>query len=98
MRAYADRLCALALFVGVALTCRWYGGSAAGDDTFIYLRYVGNALAGDGYTFNVGERSFGVTSPLWTWSMTLVAAAFGNALEVYRLASTLLLATAAVAV
>jgi hypothetical protein len=35
------------------------------DDTFIYLQYSKNFASGNGFAFNKGEPSFGVTSPLW---------------------------------
>lgn len=79
----------------VAACCRAYGGRAVGDDTFIYLQYVRNALGGHGYTFNAGEPSFGVTSPAWLFLMTPIAAVFGNTIEVWRIASSTLFALAA---
>jgi hypothetical protein len=77
-----------AVLLCVAALARLYGGTAAGDDTFIYIRYVSNALLGLGYTFNPGESSYGVTSPLWAWIMTPLAALFGNSLELWRSASS----------
>jgi len=38
----------------------------AGDDTFIHLQYARNLAAGQGFSFNPGEPSYGSTSPLWT--------------------------------
>lgn len=35
------------------------------DDTFIYLQYARNLAGGDGFSFNAGEPSYGITSPLW---------------------------------
>ncbi len=35
------------------------------DDTFIHLQYARNLAAGQGLVFNVGERVYGSTSPLW---------------------------------
>lgn len=35
------------------------------DDTFIYLQYARNIAGGNGFSFNAGEPSFGITSPLW---------------------------------
>lgn len=35
------------------------------DDTFIHLQYAHNVAAGHGLVFNVGERVYGCTSPLW---------------------------------
>ena len=35
------------------------------DDTFIHLQYARNLAEGHGLVFNVGERVYGSTSPLW---------------------------------
>jgi hypothetical protein len=35
------------------------------DDTYIHLQYARHLAAGQGLVFNVGERVFGCTSPLW---------------------------------
>jgi arabinofuranosyltransferase len=42
------------------------------DDAYIYFRYVANAAAGHGLTFNLGERVEGFTSPSWL-ALLLVA-------------------------
>jgi arabinofuranosyltransferase len=68
-----------------------YDGYSSGDDTFIYMRYVGNALAGKGFTFNPGETSFGVTSPLWSFLMAGIAFMFGNSILVWKVTSAVLL-------
>lgn len=78
----------------IAAAAYAYGGSAIGDDTFIYMRYVGHALAGSGFTYNVGEPSHGVTSSLWPFLMTPVAAVLGNSVTVWRVASIFLTAFA----
>lgn len=41
------------------------------DDTFIYLQYAKNIASGNGFSFNSGEQSYGVTSPLWVLLMTI---------------------------
>lgn len=43
----------------------------APDDTYIYLQYAKNIAAGSGFSFNPGEQSYGVTSPLWVFMLTL---------------------------
>lgn len=43
----------------------------APDDTFIYLQYAKNIASGNGFSFNPGEQSYGVTSPLWVLILTL---------------------------
>jgi hypothetical protein len=40
------------------------------DDTYIYLRYAKNLAAGDGFSFNPGQPSYGFTSPLWLLLIT----------------------------
>ena len=40
------------------------------DDTFIHLQYAKHLAQGQGLVFNVGERVYGCTSPLW---VTLLA-------------------------
>lgn len=41
------------------------------DDTYIYLQYAKNLATGHNFSFNPGEPSYGVTSPLWTIILTL---------------------------
>jgi len=42
-----------------------YGFLKLGDDTYIYLQYARNILTRGEIAFNVGEKSYGFTSPLW---------------------------------
>lgn len=84
----------IALVVTITALCLLYGGHSAGDDTYIYMRYVGNALAGHGFTFNPGEASFGVTSPLWTFVMVPAARLFGNSVWTWKVTSAVLLGAA----
>jgi len=35
------------------------------DDTFIHLQFAKNLVAGNGFSFNSGEPTYGFTSPLW---------------------------------
>ncbi len=41
------------------------------DDTFIYLQYARNIASGNGFAFNPGEPSYGVTSPVWVLLLTI---------------------------
>lgn len=41
------------------------------DDTYIYLQYAKNIASGHGFSFNPGEQSYGVTSPLWVIVLVL---------------------------
>lgn len=44
-----------------------------GDDTFIHLRFVHNMIRGYGATYNIGDPTYGATSPLWLIVLTLPA-------------------------
>jgi arabinofuranosyltransferase len=68
-----------------------YDGDSSGDDSFIYMRYVANALGGKGFTFNPGETGFGVTGPLWSFLMAGIASLFGNSILVWKVTSAVLL-------
>ncbi len=35
------------------------------DDTYIYLQFAKNIVHGNGFAFNAGEPTYGITSPLW---------------------------------
>lgn len=37
------------------------------DDTFIHLQFAKNLIAGQGFSFNAGELTYGATSPLWVF-------------------------------
>jgi len=54
------------------------------------MRYVHNALAGRGFTFNPGEPSYGCTSALWVFVMTPIAKLFGNNVWTWKIASSIL--------
>lgn len=41
------------------------------DDTYIYLQFAKNILHGNGFAFNAGEPTYGVTSPLWLLIVTV---------------------------
>ena len=56
----------LALAVALMIPLRGY----LTDDTFIHLQYARHLAAGNGPVFNVGDRVYGCTSPLW---MALIA-------------------------
>src|SRR5471030_3144923 len=36
------------------------------DDTYIYMKYARNLASGNGFAFNAGEPSYGITSPIWS--------------------------------
>ena len=55
------------------------------DDTYIYLQYARNIALGNGFSFNAGVPSFGVTSPLWTF---LISAGAWSKLDPFIVAKT----------
>jgi hypothetical protein len=62
----------VALVVGmlVAIGFMWPLRGYLTDDTYIHLQYARHLAEGRGLVFNVGERVYGCTSPLW---VTLIA-------------------------
>jgi hypothetical protein len=79
--------------VGLALTLAllWPLRHYITDDTFIHLQYARRLAEGHGLVFNVGERIYGCTSPLWAM---VLAAGIAIGLPGLALARTLgLLAT-----
>lgn len=56
------------------------------DDTYIYLQYAKHVAAGDGFSFNGNEPSYGVTGPLW---VLLIASGVLVGLDPYVVAKTL---------
>jgi hypothetical protein len=60
------------------------------------MRYVAHALNGHGYAYNVGEQSFGITSPAWAALMTLVTSIAGNEPFVWKFTSALCYATSGI--
>jgi len=83
-------LIAIGIFIFASVIVMLYGGFSAGDDTFIYLRYVQNALTGHGFTFNPGETSYGCTSTLWAFLMKPIAYFAGNNVWTWKIASSIL--------
>ncbi|MGH7724695.1 MAG: hypothetical protein ACREOU_04640 [Candidatus Eiseniibacteriota bacterium] len=61
-RAAGVLLVASGLFAALAWPLRTY----LIDDTYIHLQYAKNFRDGHGLVFNVGERVYGTTSPLWS--------------------------------
>jgi hypothetical protein len=69
-----------ALVVGVAmvLAMTWSIRGYLTDDTFIHLQYARHLAGGHGLVFNLGERVYGCTSPLW---VALLADGIGLGLD-----------------
>ncbi len=59
-----ERLALVAALVAVTALC-WPVRGYLTDDTFIHLQYARHLARGQGLVFNVGERVYGCTSPLW---------------------------------
>ena len=55
----------LAIALLVAMAMMWPVRGYITDDTFIHLQYARHLAEGSGFVFNVGERVYGSTSPLW---------------------------------
>jgi hypothetical protein len=55
------------------------------DDTYIYLQYAKNLANGNGFSFNAGSPSYGVTGPLW---VLLIAAGARAGLDPFLVAKT----------
>src|SRR5262245_41516839 len=56
----------LALAAILYLILCWQVRGFIADDTFIHLTYAKHVRDGQGLVFNVGERVYGTTSPLWS--------------------------------
>lgn len=65
----------------------------AGEDAFIFFRYVDNLVNGHGFVFNVGERVEGFTSPLWVIFLSIVRVATSMELRQIAIVSGLILST-----
>jgi hypothetical protein len=49
------------------------------DDGFIHLQYAKNLIEHGEFAFNVDERSFGTTSPLWVMALAAIGARLSSA-------------------
>ena len=69
-----------AWIAGLALACvlMWPLRGYLTDDTFIHLQVARHLAEGHGPVFNVGERVYGSTSPLW---VALLAGAMAVGLD-----------------
>lgn len=85
----------LLLALVVAFTANVTRFSWYGDDWLITLRTALNAHAGNGLTFNVGERVAGFTHPLWLLVILLIGSLTGSWVQAVILANVALAATAA---
>ncbi|MDP2207465.1 MAG: hypothetical protein Q8K98_01655 [Bacteroidota bacterium] len=60
------------LLIGSFIFISYSHFSYTPDDTFIYLQFSRNIINGDGFAFNSGDPTYGVTSPLWTLIISLL--------------------------
>jgi hypothetical protein len=81
----------IAVFYGMALLHFEY----TPDDTYIYMQYASQLAEGEGFAFNAGEPSYGVTGPLWA---LLIAAGAAMGVDPYMVSKTLDLVLACLAV
>jgi arabinofuranosyltransferase len=51
----------------------WSAGYSKIDDSYIYARYVANALAGHGMVYNIGEHVNALTSPLYAYLLLFMS-------------------------
>jgi len=56
---------AMVVAVAILLAMTWSIREYLTDDTFIHLQYARHLASGHGLVFNLGERVYGCTSPLW---------------------------------
>ncbi len=56
----------LAVGLLLATVLMWPLRQYVTDDTFVHLQYARNLAQGHGLSFNLGDRVYGCTSPLWT--------------------------------
>ena len=96
----SHRLAAAALAVavlGVWLTGLYRFSDYRLDDALIYLRYIRNAVEHGQLVYNLGDYFNGLTSPLYTGVLLLLAQIFNNLLVTANIYSALMLLAAAVA-
>ena len=62
---------AVIIFI-MALVCGWGFRHYYWDDPYIISVYARNIINGNGFAFNVDERIFGTTTPLYTLLISLV--------------------------
>ena len=55
------------------------------DSTYVYLQYAKNLAHGEGFSFNAGTPSYGITAPLW---VLLIAAGVKLGLDPFIVAKT----------
>jgi arabinofuranosyltransferase len=79
-----DAVTAIIFAALITSLSRIYVGDSTADDTYIYMRYADNYLSNGVASFNIGERSHGITSVLWFVIGTVAAHVAGNQIEVWK--------------
>ncbi|MHB8336401.1 MAG: hypothetical protein ACYC6P_11405 [Ignavibacteriaceae bacterium] len=77
------------LAVFIALSYYEYGQFKLVDDTYIYLQYTRNIIQHNQIAFNLGEKSYAFTSPLWLFLIVLGSLVSGNTVVVPEILSVL---------
>ena len=72
------RLLIIGLIAALALVWRLAAGPHPVDDAYITFRYAANLLAGEGLTYNSGERVLGTSTPLTAILLAGIAFPFGS--------------------
>jgi len=75
----------LGVVLALFLLLQWPLWDYVTDDTYIHLVYARNLAAGQGWSFNPGEPSYGSTSPLWIILLAPAAGGEGSGLLAARL-------------
>ncbi len=78
-------LSALVLLIGGAIVARVFFTSVTIDDAYITLRYARNLAEGFGFVFNVGERVYGTTTPLYTIVLAAIHVVYEDPLLIGKL-------------
>jgi hypothetical protein len=81
------------LFATLRFVTAVYGLSV--DDGYIFLVYARNLAAGQGWSFNPGEVSFGTSSPLWALMLAATALVGADLIHAARILGGLFYAGAA---
>jgi len=74
-RNYCSQYCIpiIASFAFFIIAFSLFQDYRLGDDTYIYLQYAKHIIHNNEISFNLGERSYGFTSPLWLGLITFLS-------------------------
>jgi len=71
-------ICGLIIAIFLIVSKIVYGFFRLGDDTFIYLKYARSIIENGEVAFNLGEPTYGFTSPIWLLLLTLTIKITGS--------------------